>query len=131
MVPGGPARGGRVRLELGTFPVHEARFGQHGTLTRVWARVGSRPPAIRQTQYDYLYVFSAVCPETGEATGLITPHVNTDAMNAFLAQFAAELPPEPSTRSAPQSAKRSMPSHPRNAPTTSKIQAIELNAITL
>ena len=37
-------------------------------------------------------MFSAVCPETGDATGLITPHVNTDAMNAFLAQFAAELP---------------------------------------
>ena len=48
----------------------EARFGQHGTLTRVWAKVGSRPPAIRQTQYDYLYVFSAVCPETGDASGL-------------------------------------------------------------
>ncbi len=75
-----------------TYYQDEARFGQHGTLTRVWARVGSRPPAIRQTQYDYLYVFSAVCPETGEATGLITPHVNTGAMNAFLAQLAAELP---------------------------------------
>ena len=40
----------------------EARFGQHGTITRVWAKVGTRPRAIRQTQYDYLYVFSAVCP---------------------------------------------------------------------
>jgi hypothetical protein len=28
-------------------------------------------------------------------------------------------------------ATRSMPSHPRNAPTTSKTQAIELNAIML
>ena len=72
----------------------EARFGQHGTLTRVWAKIGSRPPAIRQTQYDYLYVFSAVCPESGDAAGLITPHVNTEVMNAFLAQFAAGLPPD-------------------------------------
>jgi len=39
-------------------------------------------------------VFSAVCPQTGEATGLVTPHVNTDTMNAFLAQLAAELPPD-------------------------------------
>ena len=70
----------------------EARFGQHGTMTRVWARIGSRPRAIRQTQYDYLYVFSAVCPETGDAGGLITPHVNTDTMNAFLEQFSRELP---------------------------------------
>jgi transposase len=60
----------------------------------VWAKVGSRPPAIRQTQYDYLYVFSAVCPQTGDATGLVTPNVNTDAMNSFLEQFAGELPPD-------------------------------------
>jgi transposase len=58
----------------------------------VWAKVGSRPPAIRQTQYDYLYVFSAVCPQTGEASGLITPQVNTATMNAFLEQLAKELP---------------------------------------
>jgi putative transposase len=72
----------------------EARFGQHGTLTRIWARVGSRPPAIRQTQYDYLYLFTAVCPQTGDAAGLITASVNTDAMNAFLASFSGELPPD-------------------------------------
>jgi transposase len=37
-------------------------------------------------------VFSAVCPQNGEASGLITPHVNTGAMNAFLEQFSRELP---------------------------------------
>jgi len=58
----------------------------------VWARVGTRPAAIRQTQYDYLYVFSAVCPATGDACGLVSPHVNAGVMNAFLAQFARELP---------------------------------------
>ena len=70
----------------------EARFGQHGTITRLWARKGSRPRAIRQTQYDYLYLFTAVCPETGDACGLITPSMNTDSMNAFLQQFSNELP---------------------------------------
>jgi hypothetical protein len=50
---------------------------------------------------------------------------------AKLKHCSAKLPPEPSTRSAPQSATHSMPSPPMNAPTTSKIQAIELNAITL
>jgi transposase len=58
----------------------------------VWAKVGSRPPAIRQTQYDYLYLFTAVCPETGEACGLITPQVNAGTMNAFLEEFSHELP---------------------------------------
>ena len=75
-----------------TYYQDEARFGQHGTITRVWAKVGTRPRAIRQTQYDYLYVFSAVCPETGDASGLISPHVNTDVMNAFLEQMSRELP---------------------------------------
>lgn len=60
----------------------------------MWAKVGSRPPAIRQTQYDYLYVFSAVCPETGQASGLIAPNVNVGTMNAFLEQFSQELPPD-------------------------------------
>jgi len=60
----------------------------------VWAKVGSRPPAIRQTQYDYLYVFSAVCPASGDAAGLIAPNINTGTMSAFLAQFAAQLPPD-------------------------------------
>jgi transposase len=54
--------------------------------------VGSRPPAVRQTQYEYLYVFTAVCPQSGDACGLITPHVNTGTMNAFLEQFSRELP---------------------------------------
>ena len=75
-----------------TYFQDEARFGQQGTLTRVWARTGSRPTAVRQTQYDYLYVFTAVCPETGDACGLIAPNVSTGVMNVFLAQFSGELP---------------------------------------
>lgn len=75
-----------------TYYQDEARFGQHGTITRVWAKVGTRPRALRQTQYDYLYVFSAVCSETGDACGLISAHVNTEVMNVFLQQFSRELP---------------------------------------
>ena len=58
----------------------------------MWARIGTRPRAIQQTQYDYLYVFAAACPQTGDATGLITPEINTPMMNAFLEQFGRELP---------------------------------------
>lgn len=75
-----------------TYFQDEARFGQQGTLTRVWALTGSRPTAVRQTQYDYLYVFTAVCPETGDACGLIAPNVSTGVMNVFLDQFSRELP---------------------------------------
>lgn len=72
----------------------EARFGQQGTLTRVWAQTGSRPRAVRQTQYDYLYVLGAVCPATGQSAGLLAPYLNTSIVNRFLAQLAEELAPE-------------------------------------
>jgi putative transposase len=70
----------------------EARFGQQGTLTRVWARKGTRPRAVRQTQYTFLYVLTAVCAATGAASGLISPVLNTEVVNLFLEQFSRELP---------------------------------------
>jgi transposase len=62
----------------------EARFGQQGTLTHVWAETGSRPTAIKQTEYDWLYVYASVNPATGESSAIITPTVNTRYMNAHL-----------------------------------------------
>lgn len=72
----------------------EARFGQQGTLTRVWAPVGTRPRAVKQTQYDYLYVLGAVCPATGNTAGLLAPHLNTDIVNVFFEQLAKEIAPD-------------------------------------
>jgi transposase len=71
----------------------EARFGQQGTLTRVWAPVGSRPRAVKQTQYDYLYVLGAVCPATGKTAGLLAPNLNTNTVNAFFEQLSREIDP--------------------------------------
>lgn len=69
----------------------ESRFGQQGTTTNVWARRGSRPTAIRQTEYEYLWVLGAVCPETGHADGLLSPQLNTQIVNLFLQQFSRTL----------------------------------------
>ena len=71
----------------------EARFGQKGTLTTVWAARGSRPTAVRQTQYDNLWVIAAACPATGAAAGIIMPHLNTDVINLFLDEFSRQLAP--------------------------------------
>jgi transposase len=70
----------------------EARFGQQGTTTHIWASKGSRPTAVRQTEYEYLWVLGAVCPETGRAEGLLSPRLNTDVINAFLREFSNSLP---------------------------------------
>jgi transposase len=69
----------------------EARFGQQGTTTNVWASKGSRPTAVRQTEYEYLWVIGAVCPETGRGEGLLSPRLNTDVVNAFLQEFSETL----------------------------------------
>ena len=72
----------------------EARFGQQGTLTRKWARSGSRPPAVKQTQYDWLYVIGAACPQSGQTVGLLSPSINVQVMSVFFEQFAAEIDPD-------------------------------------
>ena len=43
----------------------EARIGQQGTLTQVWAPCGSRPTAVKQTEYEWVHLFAAVNPLTG------------------------------------------------------------------
>jgi transposase len=68
----------------------EARFGQQGTITDVWARTGSRPRAIRQTRYEWVYLYAAVEPASGESAALLAPNVNTGTMNAFLSILNAE-----------------------------------------
>jgi len=72
--------GRRVRW----FVQDEARVGQQGTLTRVWARTGSRPAAVKQTEYEWVYLWAAVEPATGVSVGMITPDVNSDRMQQFL-----------------------------------------------
>lgn len=81
-----PARAQGKPLEI--WFQDEARVGQQGTLTRVWARRGSRPRALRDTRYQWSYIFGAVCPGRATAVGLVLPFANTEAMNAHLAEIA-------------------------------------------
>src|SRR5512147_2528996 len=78
--------------EIRTYHQDEARFGPKGTITRVWARKGSRPRAVRQTGFTSLYVLAAVGAATGAVSALIMPELNTVVVNLFLEQFSRELP---------------------------------------
>lgn len=71
----------------------EARIGQQGTLTNVWAETGSRPRRVRQTEYQWVYVYAAVNAVTGVSSAMLAPHVNTDYMNAHLQFISAQVTP--------------------------------------
>lgn len=70
----------------------EARFGQQNNTTRLWALKGSRPRAVRQQQFEYAYIFGAVCPATGKTEALITPLVNKEVMTQHLKQISQATP---------------------------------------
>ncbi len=78
--------------EIRTYFQDEARFGQKGTITRVWAPKGSRPRAVRQLRYTSLYVLVAVCITTGATSAWIMPGRDAEVLNLFLAQMSRELP---------------------------------------
>jgi transposase len=71
----------------------EARFGQQGTNTRMWAPTGSRPTAVKQTRYEWVYLYAAVEPATGHSVALQAPHVNTATFNVFLRMVSEDLGP--------------------------------------
>jgi transposase len=80
--------------EVRVYFQDEARFGTQGTITRVWARKGSRPRAVRQNGRVWLYVLMAVCADSGAASALIMPELNTAVVNLFLEEFSRDLPAE-------------------------------------
>ena len=66
----------------------EARIGQQGTLTRTWAKRGTRPRAVRDHRFTSAYLFGAVCPSRGIGAAIIMPSVNLEAMNEHLAEIS-------------------------------------------
>ncbi len=58
-------------------------------LAKVWADKGSRPIAIKQTEYKWVYILGAVNPANGKSSALVSPTVNTDYMNHHL-RFISE-----------------------------------------
>ena len=69
----------------------EARVGEQGTITRVWAKRGSRPRALRDRRYQWAYLFGAICPERSTGAAVITPEVNVEAMNEHLGEISRRV----------------------------------------
>ena len=66
-------------------------MGQQGTLTRIWAQRGSRPPAPRDQRREWAYLFGAVCPHRDTGPALVLPYANAQAMNLHLEEISSQV----------------------------------------
>ena len=70
----------------------ETRIGQQGSTTRLWAKKGTRPRAIKQQQFLYAYLYGAVCPARQLAVGLALPNANSACMKAHMQAISDAVP---------------------------------------
>lgn len=71
----------------------EARVGQKNTITRRWARRGTRPSAPKDQRTKSAYIFGAICPKAGKGAALVMPRCDTDAMNLHLIEISKAVAP--------------------------------------
>lgn len=71
----------------------EARVGQQGTLTRIWARKGTRPRGPRDRRYKWVYIFGAVCLARSTTTALVLPQANASMLSLHLAEIGKQVAP--------------------------------------
>ena len=69
----------------------EGRFGRVSRPRACWAPPGVRPTAPSQLVREFVQVFAAVAPQTGDLLCLILPTANTAMMNLFLAYVSQSL----------------------------------------
>ena len=49
------------RCKVDIWSQDETRVGQQGSLTRIWAKRGTRPRKVRQQQFISTYIYGAAC----------------------------------------------------------------------
>jgi hypothetical protein len=59
-----------------------------GTLTRIWAKRGTRPQIKRDRRFTWAYLFGAICRARGTGAALVMPTVSSEAMNKHLAEIS-------------------------------------------
>lgn len=82
----------RPELSVEVWFQDEARFGQKGTLTRIWSERGNRACAFRSLGYEWTYLYGSVCPLTGASHGLLLPYVDLDGMQIYVDDFSRNRP---------------------------------------
>lgn len=72
----------------------EARFGLKTWFRRRWCPKGFRPLWVFQDRYEWLWLYAAVEPKTGESFCLEMPCLNGDCFEVFLQELRRAYPDE-------------------------------------
>ena len=76
-----------IRLMFGD----EAAFGRISEPARCWAPSGIRPVVPCQMVREYMQVYGAVDPISGDSCSIVAPKCNTNGMNVFLEVLSKEF----------------------------------------
>ena len=63
------------------------RFGTRTDLKRRWTPQGHRPKAPVRIDYQFCYLYAALCPFTGQAFAMLMPSMSKDCFALFLQEF--------------------------------------------
>jgi hypothetical protein len=77
------------------WAVDEARFGLKIWYRRRWCPVGTRPPWIYDDEYEWLWLYAAVEPTTGQSFCLFLPRLDSTCFELFLHEWRPTFPAEP------------------------------------
>lgn len=66
-------------------------MGLQPILRRIWTPIGEQPIAKVRTEYEWVWLYGFVHPESGENYWWILPYTNTELFNRVLADFAREF----------------------------------------
>ncbi len=69
----------------------EARVGQQGTLSYIWAPIGSRPARVRDCRHESAYLFGAICPARAVGAAIVMPWVSSEAMAIHLEEISKQV----------------------------------------
>jgi transposase len=74
------------------FAFDEARFGLKVGLRRRWCPFGTRPPWLYEERYEWLWLYAAVDPLSGESVVLFLPHTDGRCLELFLSKLRERFP---------------------------------------
>ena len=85
----------KQKRKLRLFAFDEARFGLKSWHRRRWCPKGHRPPWVVQDKYEWLWLYSAVEPLTGESFSLYLPRLDGTCLQVFLNHLSTVHPADP------------------------------------